>query len=213
MSTLEQLSDAVKNGKRKEALPLLQQALDENIEAQTILTDALIPAMDEIGDKFSKNEIFVPEMLVSARTMAACTEVLKPKLVEAGGAQSLGKAVIGTVSGDMHDIGKSLVKMLVESKGFEIEDLGVDVAPETFVDYVKSNPDCKFVFLSALLTTTMTAMADTIKGLEAAGVRDQVTVFVGGAPITQEFAEEIGADYYTPDAGVCAAKAAEVATA
>lgn len=210
MSTIQDLAAAVERGKKKQALPLLQQALDEGIDPQVILNDGLIAAMDVIGEKFSRNEVFVPEMLVAARTMAACTDVLKPILMDAGVA-ARGKAVIGTVSGDMHDIGKNLVKMLVESKGFEVEDMGVDVPAEKFVEYVQATPDCKLVFLSSLLTTTMPAMAATVKAFEEAGIRDQVTIFVGGAPVTAAFAEEIGADYYTDDAGECAAKAAEIA--
>lgn len=209
MSTIQDLAVAVERGKKKQALPLLQQALDEGINPEVILSDGLIAAMDVVGEKFSRNEVFIPEMLVAARTMAACTDVLKPILMDAGVA-SRGKAVIGTVAGDMHDIGKNLVKMLVESKGFDVEDLGVDVPADKFVEYLKANEDCKLVLLSALLTTTMPAMADTIKAIEEAGFRDQVTIFVGGAPITPAFAEEIGADYYTDDAGACAAKAAEV---
>ena len=212
MATIDDLKSAIERGKKKEAVPLVQQALDEGIDAQVILNDGLISAMDVVGDKFSRNEIFVPEMLVAARAMSACTDILKPILASEG-SEPLGKGVIGTVSGDMHDIGKNLVKMMLESKGFEMKDLGVDVPAETFVEYVKENPDCKLVCVSSLLTTTMAAMADTVKALDDAGLRDKVIVFVGGAPITQGFAEEIGADYYTQDAGSCAAKAAEVISA
>ena len=213
MSNLEDLRSAVERGKKKLALPALQACLDEGVDPQVILDEGLIAAMDVVGDKFSKNEVFVPEMLVAARTMAACTDVLKPILAGTGGGTSLGKAVIGTVAGDMHDIGKNLVRMLVESKGFEIEDLGVDVPVETFVNYLKDNPDCKYVCISALLTTTMPAMKATVEAIQESGLRDNVVIFVGGAPVTDAFAEEIGADYYTNDAGECAAKAAEVARA
>ena len=212
MASIEEIASAVEHGKRKEALPLVQQALDEGVSPQEILSNGLIAAMDVIGEKFSRNEVFVPEMLMAARTMQACTDQLKPLLAEAGGVQALGNGVIGTVQGDMHDIGKNLVKLLVESKGFELEDLGVDVAAEAFAEYVKAHPECKFMFLSSLLTTTMPAMAATVKAIEEAGLRDQVKIFVGGAPVTREFAEEIGADYYTDDAGECAATAAAVAT-
>ena len=175
MATLDDLKAAVEGGKRKEAVPLCQQAIDEGVDPQVILNDGLIAAMDVVGEKFSKNELFVPAMLMAA-----------------------------------HDIGKNLVKMMLESKGFEMEDLGVDVPAQVFVDYLKDNPDVKLCCLSALLTTTMPAMADTVKAIQDAGLHDNVVVFVGGAPISQEFCDQIGADYYTRDAGECAAKAAEV---
>ena len=208
MSLLEDISSAVQRGKKKEVKPLVQQAVDEGIDPAEILNKGLIEAMSVIGDKFSRNEVFVPEMLVAARAMSAGTEILKPLLAEEG-AEPLGKAVIGTVKGDMHDIGKNLVRMMIESKGFEVADLGVDVAPEQFVEYVREHPDCQLVCLSALLTTTMPAIADTVRALEGAGLRDNVKVMVGGAPVTQAFADEVGADAYTPDAGA-AAKAAEL---
>ena len=210
MSLLEDISSAVQRGKKKEVKPLVQQAVDEGIDPAEILNKGLIEAMSVIGDKFSRNEVFVPEMLVAARAMSAGTEILKPLLAEEG-AEPLGKAVIGTVKGDMHDIGKNLVRMMIESKGFEVADLGVDVAPEQFVEYVREHPDCQLVCLSALLTTTMPAIADTVRALEDAGLRGGVMkVMVGGAPVTQAFADEVGADAYTPDAGAAAAKAAEL---
>ena len=147
-------------------------------------------------------------MLMAARSMSACTDILKPMLADEG-AEPSGKGVIGTVAGDMHDIGKNLVKMMLESKGFEMEDLGVDVPAQKFVDYLKENPDVKLCCISALLTTTMPAMADTVKAIEDAGLHDNIAIFVGGAPISQDFCDQIGADYYTGDAGECAAKAAE----
>ena len=210
MGILEDISSAVQRGKKKEVAPLVEQALAEGHGAMEVLEGALVPAMGVIGEKFSAGEVFVPEMLVAARAMAAGTEVLKPHLAEAG-AEPLGKAVIGTVKGDMHDIGKNLVRMMIESKGFEVADLGVDVAPEQFVEYVREHPDCQLVCLSALLTTTMPAIADTVRALEDAGLRGGVMkVMVGGAPVTQAFADEVGADAYTPDAGAAAAKAAEL---
>lgn len=212
MGALEDLASAVERGKKKDAVAALNAALEEGIDPNALLNEGLISAMDIVGDKFSRNEIFIPEMLVAARAMAACTDVLKP-LLAAEGAEPLGKCVIGTVAGDMHDIGKNLVRMMLESKGFEVEDLGVDVPAETFVEYLRNNPDCHMCFLSALLTTTMPAMAETVAAIVEAGLRDNVTIFVGGAPISQAFCEEIGADYYTDDAGSCAAKAAEVAKA
>ena len=207
MALLEDLQEKIMKGKRKETGPMVQQALDEGMEPQEIL-DAMIGAMGVIGERFSRGECFVPEMLVAARAMTAATEVLKPAMV-AGGTEPLGYAVIGTVQGDMHDIGKNLVRMMIEGKGVEISDLGVDVAPEVFVDYVKDHPECKVVCLSALLTTTMPALDATVKALADAGVRDQVKVMIGGAPVTQEFCDEIGADAYTPDAGSAAEKIAE----
>jgi len=207
MAVLEELQQNVMKGKRKLTGPLVQQALDEGLDPQEIL-DAMIDAMGIIGERFSKGECFVPEMLVAARAMTAGTDVLKPAMA-AGGTEPLGHAVIGTVKGDMHDIGKNLVRMMIEGKGVEIDDLGVDVPPEKFVEYLNEHPECKVVCLSALLTTTMPALDETIKALVDAGVRDNVKIMVGGAPVTQEFADEIGADAYTPDAGAAAEKIAE----
>ena len=207
MAVLEELQQNVMKGKRKLTGPLVQQALDEGMDPQEIL-DAMIDAMGVIGERFSKGECFVPEMLVAARAMTAGTDVLKPAMA-AGGTEPLGHAVIGTVKGDMHDIGKNLVRMMIEGKGVEIDDLGVDVPPEKFVEYLNEHPECKVVCLSALLTTTMPALDETIKALVDAGLRDNVKIMVGGAPVTQEFADEIGADAYTPDAGAAAEKIAE----
>lgn len=207
MATLEDLREKTMKGKRKETGPLVQQALDEGIDPQEIL-DAMIDAMSVIGDRFSKGEAFVPEMLVAARAMTAGTDVLKP-VMAAGGSEPLGYAVIGTVKGDMHDIGKNLVRMMIESKGVEIADLGVDVPAEKFVEYVSEHPEVKVVCLSALLTTTMAAMDETVKALTDAGLRDQVKIMVGGAPVNQDFADQIGADAYTTDAGTAAEKIVE----
>ncbi len=212
MSLLEDISSAVQRGKRKEVKPLVQQAIDEGMDPVVILNEGLVPAMSIIGDRFSRNEAFVPEMLVAARAMAAGTELLKPLLAEEG-AEPVGKAVIGTVKGDMHDIGKNLVRMMLEGKGIEVEDLGVDVAPEAFVAYVREHPDCQIVCLSALLTTPMPMIGETIKALEDAGLRDKVKVMVGGAPVTQAFADEVGADSYTDDAGAAANAAAAILAA
>lgn len=207
MSTMEELKEAVERGKKKVAVPLVEQALAEGVPAQEILDDALISAMDVVGDKFSKNEIFVPEMLVAAKTMGACTEILKPHLAE-GGSEPVGKGMIATVKGDMHDIGKNLVRLMLEGKGFEMADLGVDVPADQIVQYLKDNPDTKLVCLSALLTTTMPALAEAVQAIDDAGEHEGRVIMVGGAPVTQEFADKIGADYYTSDAGACAAKAA-----
>ena len=209
MTIIDDISSAVLRGKRKEAAPLVQQALDEGLDPVAILNDGLVPAMSVIGEKFSAGEAFVPEMLVAARAMSAGTEVLKPHLAEAG-AEPVGRAVIGTVKGDMHDIGKNLVRMMIEGKGFEVTDLGVDVAPEQFVTFIQENDDVDIVCCSALLTTTMPEIGATIRAIEEAGLRDRVKVMVGGAPVTQAFADEVGADAWTPDAGAAAAKAVEL---
>lgn len=209
MTIIEDIYSAVLRGKRKEVAPLVQQALDEGLGAEEILNEGLVAAMSEIGERFSRNEAFVPEMLVAARAMSAGTEVLKPHLAEAG-AEPVGKAVIGTVKGDMHDIGKNLVRMMIEGKGFEVTDLGVDVAPEQFVTFLQEHEDTDIVCCSALLTTTMPEIGATIRAIEEAGLRDRVKVMVGGAPVTQAFANEVGADAYTPDAGAAAVRAVEL---
>ena len=209
MTIIEDIYSAVLRGKRKEVAPLVQQALDEGLGAEEVLNEALVAAMSEIGERFSRNEAFVPEMLVAARAMSAGTEVLKPHLAEAG-AEPVGRAVIGTVKGDMHDIGKNLVRMMIEGKGFEVTDLGVDVAPEQFVTFLQEHDDVDVVCCSALLTTTMPEIGATIRAIEEAGLRDRVKVMVGGAPVTQAFADEVGADAYTPDAGAAAVRAVEL---
>lgn len=209
MTIYDDISSAVQRGKKKEVVPLVQQAIDEGCDPQDILNQGLVPAMSIIGEKFSAGEAFVPEMLVAARAMSKGTELLKP-LLAAEGAEPMGKAIIGTVKGDMHDIGKNLVRMMIESKGFEITDLGVDVAPEQFVSFLQEHDDIDIVCCSALLTTTMPEIATTIKAIEGAGLRDSVKIMVGGAPVTQAFADEIGADAYTEDAGEAAIKAVEL---
>ena len=206
---LENVKQAVVNCKLKQIQGLVQEALDAGAAPNDVL-NAMSEAMADVGEKFQRNEVFVPEMLVSAKTMKKGVEVLRPLL---GGSEvgKYGKFVIGTVSGDLHDIGKNLVAMMVESAGFEVIDLGTDVSAEKFVETVKANPDCKVVGLSSLLTTTMDAMRQTVKALGDAGLRDQVKIMVGGAPITQAFCDEIGADAYTADAASAAAKAKELA--
>ena len=205
MSKIEEIASMVERGKAKLVPGLVQEALDEGIDPVVILNEGMINAMGVVGEKFKNNEIFVPEMLVAARAMKKGVEVLKPHL---GGdaSVSIGKAVIGTVAGDLHDIGKNLVCLMVESAGFEVEDLGVDVPKERFVE-AAADPDVKIVGVSALLTTTMPAMRETVAALNAAPNRAQFKVMVGGAPITQEFADEIGADAYTTDAASCASVA------
>ena len=178
---------------------LVQQALDEGVEPGAIISGQLIPAMTEVGDRFARNEFYVPEMLIAARAMQGGLAMLKP-LLASDEVISAGRVVIGTVKGDLHDIGKNLVAMMLEGAGFEVFDLGVDVSPEKFVEAVKEHqPD--IVGLSALLTTTMVQMKTTVDSLVEAGVRDQVKVVIGGAPVTQSYADEIGADGYSDDAG------------
>ena len=210
MSKIQEVAAAVENGKVKLIQGLVQEALDAGDDASAILNDGMIAAMGVVGAKFQANEIFVPEMLVAAKTMKKGVEVLRPHL-SGDSVGKHGKYIIGTVAGDLHDIGKNLVALMIESAGFEVIDLGVDVPAEKFVEAIKANPDCKVVGASALLTTTMDSLKNTVKVMIDAGCKDQVKIMVGGAPITQEFADEIGADAYTPDAGAAAVKAVELA--
>ena len=207
MSTilLNEISEKLQRGKAKDVAALVEQALAEGVAPETILNDALVVGMNVIGDKFRENQVFVPEVLVAARAMNAGLKILKPALAGAG-VEPLGTAVICTVKGDMHDIGKNLVKMMIEGQGIACIDLGVDVGAEVIVDAVK-NHDVQLVCLSALLTTTMHGQKDVIDALKEAGLRDQVRVMVGGAPVTQAFADEIGADCYTLDAASAAREA------
>ncbi len=208
MSILNDISEAMQKGRAKQVKQLVPQALEEGVPAKQILEEGLLAGMDIVGKKFKANEIFVPEVLVAARAMNAGTELLKPYLSEAG-VESKGKVVLGTVKGDLHDIGKNLVRMMFEGKGLEVIDLGVDVAPETFVQTAIDN-DCKIIACSALLTTTMPVMAEVVEKAKEAGIRDNVKIMIGGAPITDKFCETIGADAYTPDAASAAAKAVEL---
>jgi len=203
MSKIQEVKTAVETGKTKLIAGLVQEALDAGEQANDILA-AMIDAMGVVGDKFSKGEIFVPEMLIAGKAMQKGIDVLKPHL--AGEASvSLGKCIIGTVAGDLHDIGKNLVALMIESTGFEVIDLGVDVPANKFVETIKANPDVKVVALSALLTTTMPAMKDTVAAIRESGLTG-FKIIVGGAPITQEFADSIGADAHAPDAGSAAVK-------
>ena len=211
MSKIQEIATAVENGKTKIVAGLVQEALAEGIDAQEILNVGMIQAMDIVGAKFGRGDIFVPEMLVAAKAMKNGVEVLKPKLAAAGGS-SLGKVVIGTVVGDLHDIGKNLVAMMIESAGFEVKDLGVDVPVVKFVEAVEGDPEVKIMAVSALLTTTMPAMKDTVDALNASKDRERFKILVGGAPITQDFANQINADSYAPDAA-SAAKAAKALVA
>ncbi len=194
---MEQLKEMVKSGNIDDTIMHVKRLLDGGTDPETLMKGAMIPAMDEVGDLFQKGEFFLPEMLVAGEAMKKGLEVLRPALVKKG-AKPLGKIIIGTVKGDLHDIGKNIVGLALEGAGFEVIDLGNDVAPERFVAAIREhNPH--IVGLSALLTTTMIAMKDTIEAIKAAGFRDQVKVMVGGAPIRQEFADDVEADYYGPD--------------
>jgi 5-methyltetrahydrofolate--homocysteine methyltransferase len=208
MATLENIYQSVIDGDMGSATEGVNTALAEGISASEILNKGLIAAMTEVGRLFEEGEYFVPEMLIAARAMQASVSILKPKLLEAD-IKPLGKVVIGTVRGDLHDIGKNLVAMMLEGAGFEIIDLGTDVPPEKFVAAIKDN-NAEFIGMSALLTTTMPAMKSSIVALEEAGVRDQVKVMIGGAPVTQKYADEIGADIYASD-GPSAAREAKKA--
>lgn len=197
MANFEELINAVIAGQDTKVKELTQQAINEKLDPTLIINDALIAGMNVVGQRFKNNEMFVPEVLMCARAMNAGMEVVKPLLLE-GEIPSKGTVVIGTVRGDLHDIGKNLVGMMLESAGYKVIDLGVDTSPESFVAAVKEN-NAQVVGLSALLTTTMLAMKETIQVLKEEGVRDNVKVLIGGAPITQEFADEIGADGFAPD--------------
>jgi 5-methyltetrahydrofolate--homocysteine methyltransferase len=194
---LKQIYQHVIDGAASEVESGVQSALAEGISPNTILHEALIPAMDEVGRRFEQGDFYVPEMLIAARAMQTGLRILKPHLVTDGN-KSTGKVAIGTVKGDLHDIGKNLVAMMLEGAGFEVHDLGVDIAPDAFVKAAQEG--VQIICMSALLTTTMTNMSATIDALKAAGLRGNVKVMVGGAPVTQEYASKIGADAFAPDA-------------
>ncbi|MGI6658207.1 MAG: corrinoid protein [Dethiobacteraceae bacterium] len=207
MSKLAEIKANVEAGKTKVVPGLVQEALDAGFDAKEILA-AMVDAMSVVGDKFSAGEIFVPEMLIAGKAMQKGVDVLSPVLAGDKSA-SLGKCIIGTVKGDLHDIGKNLVALMIGSTGFEMIDLGVDVSKETFVEAIKENPDTNIVALSALLSTTMPSMKETVAAIRESGLTG-FKIIVGGAPITQEFADEIGADAYAPDAGGAAIKVKEL---
>lgn len=207
MSILNEISENLQIGKAKIVKELVTSALEAGIDAQTILNEGLLSGMSIVGEKFKNNELYVPEVLVAARAMNAGATILKPHLAEEG-VSAKGKVCIGTVQGDLHDIGKNLVKMMMEGKGLEVIDLGTDVSPETFVQ-TAIDEGCQIICCSALLTTTMSVMAQVVQKAEEAGIRDKVKIMVGGAPINEEFCREIGADLYTVDA----ASAADAAVA
>jgi len=197
VADLQALAQAIINGKAPDAVSLTEAALAEGVSPEAVLNDGLVAGMNVVGVKFKNNEFYVPEVLIAARAMSKAMELLEPALVKSG-VEPKGKVAIGTVKGDLHDIGKNLVAMMLKGAGFQIMDLGVDVKPEKFVEAVKEGADV--VALSALLTTTMPAMKETIEALKTDGVRDKAFVMIGGAPVTQNYADEIGADGYAPDA-------------
>ena len=211
MAIVDEISEQLQAGKAKVVKQLVAQAIDEGVGAQEILQEGLLKGMGIVGVKFKNNEVFVPEVLVAARAMNMGVSVLKPLLVESG-VQSSGKVCIGTVQGDLHDIGKNLVRLMMEGKGLEVVDLGTDVAPEAFVQAAIDN-GCQIICCYALLTTTMGVMKDVVVAMKTAGIRDKVKIMVGGAPITQAFCDQIGADCYMPDATSAAAAAVELCKA
>ena len=208
MIHLKEIREAIITGRPDDAKDLAQKALQGGGEADKILNETLIPAINEVGEKFGRNEIFFPEMLVSAMAMKEALSVLRPVLVDKG-IKAIGRVVLGTVQGDLHDIGKNLVGMLLEGAGFEVIDLGIDTPKELFIKATREkNP--QLLALSALLTTTMPRMKEVIDILEREGLREQVKVIIGGAPVTQQYADEIGADGYAPDAASAASKARDI---
>ncbi|MDD3931776.1 MAG: cobalamin-binding protein [Clostridiaceae bacterium] len=206
MEKLKLISEALQKGKAKDVKEMVQQALDAGLSPQDILNDGLLSGMNEVGIKFKNNEVYVPDVLIAARAMKAGTEILKPLLV-AGGVKAKGRVVIGTVKGDLHDIGKNLVAMMMEGQGLEIIDAGTDVSADQFIALAKEN-NAQIIACSALLTTTMGEMKAVVEAASAAGIRDQVTIMVGGAPVNDTFAKTIGADIYSPDAATAAEEAA-----
>ena len=207
MSILTEISENLQKGKAKAVKELVQQAVDAGIPAGEILTEGLLAGMSIVGEKFKNNEVYVPEVLVAARAMNMGTQILKPLLAESGVTAS-GKVCIGTVQGDLHDIGKNLVKMMMEGKGLEVVDLGTDVSPETFVQ-TAIEQNCRVICCSALLTTTMSVMEEVVKKAEEAGIRDKVKIMIGGAPVSEDYCKKIGADCYTVDAASAADAAVE----
>ena len=211
MSKIDEVFSAIETGKAKIIAEVVQSAIDAGEDPMEILNRGMVSAMSVIGERFSRGEAFVPEMLISARTMKKGVEVLKPHLAK-DAVNSLGTAIIGTVQGDMHDIGKNLVAMMIESAGFEVVDLEVDVPLERFVEAIAAHPNVRIVALSTLLTTTMPAMKQIVAGLNALENRNSFRIMVGGAPITEEFARQIGADGYSPDAAAAATLAKSLAS-
>ena len=207
MVILSEISENLQKGKSKLVKEMVTQAIEEGADPEQILNEGLLSGMNVIGEKFKNNEVYVPEVLVAARAMNMGMQVLKPHLA-ANGVKATGKVCIGTVQGDLHDIGKNLVKMMMEGKGLEVIDLGTDVSPETFVQ-TAIEQNCQVICCSALLTTTMGVMEEVVKAAEAAGIRDKVKIMVGGAPVNEDFCKKIGADCYTVDAASAADAAVE----
>jgi len=205
VATYQELSEAIQKGSAPRAKELTAALLEAKNPPADILNKGLLDGMDKVGQRFKCNEIYIPEVLIAARAMNASMDLLKPELVRAG-VKPVGKMLLGTVKGDLHDIGKNLVKMMAQGAGIEVVDLGIDVSAEKFVQGVKDNPDAKTVGMSALLTTTMTGMKDVIDRFEKEGLRKKVKFMVGGAPLTDQYAREIGADGYAPDAASAAEK-------
>lgn len=210
MSILNEISQYLQQGKAKNVKELVQKAIDEGMDAKTILEEGLLSGMGVIGAKFKNNEVYVPDVLIAARAMNAGSELLKP-LLASSGVKATGKVVLGTVKGDLHDIGKNLVRMMMEGKGLEVVDLGIDVPTDKFINAAKEN-DAQIIACSALLTTTMGEMKNVVEAAKEAGLRDKVTIMVGGAPVNDNFCKSIGADIYTPDAASAADEAAKVCT-
>ncbi len=207
MTILNEISENLQRGKAKIVKELVAQAVEEGISPELILNEGLLAGMNIVGEKFKNNEIYVPEVLVAARAMNMGTQILKP-LLAANGVTANGKVCIGTVQGDLHDIGKNLVKMMMEGKGLEVVDLGTDVSPETFVQ-TAIEQNCRVICCSALLTTTMSVMEEVVKKAEEAGIRDKVKIMIGGAPVSEDYCKKIGADCYTVDAASAADAAVE----
>lgn len=210
MALIQEISEFLQKGRAKNVKTLVQQALDEGMDPKVILNEGLLDGMMIIGGKFKRNEIFVPEVLVAARALNAGLNILEPKLVEIGN-EPIGRAVIGTVKGDLHDIGKNLVAMMLKGAGFEVYDVGVDVTPEAFIEKAEAE-GADIICMSALLTTTMVNMGELVEELQKRNLREKYIVMVGGAPVNESFAQQIGADYYTPDAATAAEVAKEAVT-
>ncbi len=205
MASYQELSEAIQKGNAPKAKEITASLLAEKKPAGEILNKGLLDGMDKVGQRFKCNEIYIPEVLIAARAMNGSMDILKPELVKAG-VKPIGKMLLGTVKGDLHDIGKNLVKMMAQGAGIEVVDLGIDVSADKYLQGMKDNPDAKAVGMSALLTTTMTGMKEVIDRFEKEGLRKKVKFMVGGAPLTDQYAKEIGADGYAPDAASASEK-------
>lgn len=211
MADLQSISELLQKGRAKEVADLVTQALDEGVHPKEILENGLLAGMGIIGEKFKNNQVFIPEVLIAARAMNAGIDLLKPAMAE-DGVVSKGTVVLGTVKGDLHDIGKNLVKIMMEGKGLNVIDLGADVPTEKFIEKAKET-NADIIACSALLTTTMTEMENVVKAVQESGIRDSVKILIGGAPVSQSFCETIGADIYAPDAASAAEAAVAVCSA